>query len=139
MLSALERTPYAAHALEILSGAVESPSAEMRALAAGVGGELAGVVVYGMVAGTLGAGRVYLVAVTAGARLRGVATRLVDSAGAELEREGARFVLAEMPHDPRLAPGRELLLRSGFAEESRVPDFYADGVALTFLRRPVSP
>jgi ribosomal protein S18 acetylase RimI-like enzyme len=138
VLDAAGRTPYAEPALETLTRAIENPSAEARALAAVRGGELLGAVVYGIVAGTVGAGRVYLVVVTAGARLRGVASRLVDAAVAELERERARFVLAEVPDDPRLAPGRELLVRAGFLEESHVPDFYADGVALTFLRRPVA-
>jgi ribosomal protein S18 acetylase RimI-like enzyme len=138
VLGAIERTPYAEPALETLSRAVESPTAEARSLAAVRGGDLVGVIVYGTVAGTAGAGRVYLVAVTAGARLQGVAARLLDAAVAELVRARARFVLAEVPDDPRLAPGRELLTRAGFAEESRVPDYYADGVALTFLRRPVA-
>ena len=139
VLETLGGTPYLGAALETLGRAIDSPPGEARALAAERAGECVGLVVHGTVAGTAGAGRVYLVAVTASARLQGTASRLLDAAIAELHRARARFILAEVPDDPRLAPGRELLLRAGFAEESRVADFYADGVALTFLRRPVAP
>ncbi len=62
------------------------------------------------------------------------AKRPVRAALAELAERGARFVLAELPDDTPLAPIRELLHRCGFSEEARVPDYFADGVALTFLR-----
>ena len=47
---------------------------------------------------------------------------------------GARYVLAEMPDDPALGTVLALLREHGFREEARVPDFYREGVALTFLR-----
>jgi hypothetical protein len=31
-----------------------------------------------------------------------------------------------------------VLLRNGFREEARVPDFFRDGVALSFLRRDLT-
>jgi hypothetical protein len=47
---------------------------------------------------------------------------------------GARYLLAEMPDDPALGTVLALLRDHGFREEARVPDFYREGVALTFLR-----
>ena len=47
---------------------------------------------------------------------------------------GARFLLAEMPDDPARGTVFALLREHGFREEARVPDFYREGVALTFLR-----
>jgi hypothetical protein len=43
-------------------------------------------------------------------------------------------VVAELPDEEATIPGRALLARCGFREESRVPDFYREGVALVFLR-----
>ena len=132
---AVAATPYAPAILDALAAALEGRGAEWEALVAARAGEVVGVAVYGLIAGAAGAGRLHLVAVTAGARLRGVGTALVDAAVAALAARGARFVLAELADDPRMAPGRELVLHAGFAEESRVPDFYADGIDLAFLRR----
>ncbi len=131
-------TPYAARARWALETALEGRSDESVALVAEDGGELLGFVAYGMVAGTSGAARVHGVVVTAAARLHGVASRLCEAMAAGLARDGARFVLAEVPDDPVAAPGRELLRRCGFVEEARVADYFSDGVALVFMRRPVS-
>jgi hypothetical protein len=43
--------------------------------------------------------------------------------------------MAELPDDPAIGSILTLLREHGFHEEARVPDFYRDGVALTFLRR----
>ncbi|MDQ3698929.1 MAG: GNAT family N-acetyltransferase [Gemmatimonadota bacterium] len=134
MRAAIGGTPYAARLFELLEEALAGETAESRACVAVRDTEIVGLVMYGEIAGTRGAAKLHLVAVTASARLQGVGGRLVDIAAADLARRGVRFVLAEVPDDPRVAPGRELLFRAGFQEESRVPDLYADGVALIFLR-----
>jgi len=46
-------------------------------------------------------------------------------------------MLAELPDDPAIGSVLTLLRDHGFEEEARVPDFYRDGVALTFLRLPL--
>jgi len=94
-----------------------------------------GLVVFGIVAGAMGTGRLHLVAVSAAARLRGVASALISAAFERLRSEAVRVVFAEVPDDPGLAPGRALLLREGFIEEARVADFFRDGVSLILLRR----
>ncbi|MEJ7809604.1 MAG: GNAT family N-acetyltransferase [Gemmatimonadaceae bacterium] len=133
-------TPYLPRALEMLEEALEEAlggtSREALAIvAAGAGGAVVGLAAYGETAGAVGAGRLHLIAVTASTRRRGVGARLVHAVARDLGESGARFIIAELPDDSRLAPGRELLLRCGFGEEARVPDFYADGVALAFFRR----
>jgi hypothetical protein len=50
---------------------------------------------------------------------------------------GARFLLVEIADDPALGTILTLLREQGFKEEARVPDFYRDGVSLTFLRLPL--
>ena len=129
-------TPYGELPRWALDEALRGDSDEARALVA-VDPELVGLALYGLVAGAHGAGRLILVAVTASARLRGVGAQLVDAAIADLAELGARFAGIEFPDDPALHPGRTLLTRGGFREETRVPDFFRDGVDLVFLRREI--
>lgn len=46
-----------------------------------------------------------------------------------------RMIICELPDDARCASALARLLASGFVEEGRVPDYYADGVALCILVR----
>ena len=63
----------------------------------------------------------------------------MSAAIASLEDRDARFMLAELPDDPReLGGSRDFLEALGFHEESRVDDFYRDGIALAFMRRELS-
>jgi len=132
--ASLAGLPYAEAPLAVLQLAAGGASDEARGLIAWSDGALIGVALYGEVAGASGAGKLHVVAIATEARRRGVATRLCGAAITELRARGARFVLGEVPDDARIAPARGVLLRCGFTEESRVPDFYEDGVALTFLR-----
>jgi ribosomal protein S18 acetylase RimI-like enzyme len=136
---ALRDTHYLAGALDALQSAAEAPGADGRALASMTGDDAEGVIVFGIFAGTSGAGRLHLVVVENPARRGGVARALVTAAIESLEASGARFVLAELPDDARELPGsRDLLDALGFHEESRVDDFYRRGVALVFMRRELS-
>ncbi|MBX6333686.1 MAG: GNAT family N-acetyltransferase [Gemmatimonadaceae bacterium] len=75
-----------------------------------------------------------------GARGQGVGSALVAHAARALRERGARFLLAEVPDDPHvLGDYWALLVACGFFEESRVADFYRDGIALAFLRRALTP
>ena len=130
---------YAAGALESLElavRAVPAPGAEARAIGALRGESLDGVAVFGAFAGAVGAARLHLVVVDEGARRNGAGRALVDAAIAHARSEASRFVLAEVPDDARALPGAHAFLAAmGFREESRVEDFFRDGIALTFLRR----
>ncbi len=133
---ALDDTHYLAGARDALRAAVQAPGADGRALASMSGDEIEGVIVFGIFGGTSGAGRLQLVVVDSRRRRAGVARALVNAAIESLAAWGARFVLAELPDDPRaLAGAGEFLEALGFAEESRVDDFYRDDIALAFMRR----
>jgi GNAT superfamily N-acetyltransferase len=135
---ALGGTPYWAAAREVLTAAAQHPSEEQRGLAAERGGALLGVLVYGVYAGAAGAGRLHLVLVAPNARRAAVGTALLERAAGRLRTEGARFLLAEVPDDaPLLGAYRSFLFARDFFEEARVPDLVREGVALTFLRRPL--
>lgn len=134
----LLQSPYAELPSSALAAALAGESAEARGLVAESEGELKALVVFGMVAGAIGTGRVHLVAVSAAARLRGVGGALLAAAMERFRDDAVRVVFVEMPDDPSVAPGRSLLLREGFVEEARVADFFRDGVSLVLLRRDVA-
>jgi len=114
--------------------AAESPS-ESSGLVAEADGRLAGVAVFGLVAGTEGAAKMHGMAVAPDAQRHGIARALIEAFVGELQRRGARFVVVEFPDAPELAGGRTLLQHAKFVEESRVKDYFRDGIALVFLRR----
>ena len=137
---ALRGTAYLAGALDALRSAAHAPGADARAFASTTGDRIDGVTVFGIFGGTSGAGRLHLVAVESDARRARRGAALVDAAAAELRNAGARFVLAELPDDPRALPGaREFLEALGFRQESRIDDFYREGIALSFMRRELRP
>lgn len=139
LMRALALSPYAPEAMESLELAARSPDAELRALASVRGNSVHGVIAFGTFAGAVGAGRLHLVVVDEASRRDGVGRSLIEAAVARLRGEGARFLLAELPDDARALPhAREFLERLDFREESRVENFYRDGVSLALLRRELS-
>ena len=116
--------------------ATQDKPQECRGIVAERSGAVVGYVLLGEVAGTLGTGRVLLVAVIRAARREGIATALCEAAAAVLELKGARSVVAELPNDSTTAAGRAVLGRCGFTETGRVQDYYRDGVDLLVLQRP---
>jgi ribosomal protein S18 acetylase RimI-like enzyme len=128
--------PAPGRAVDLFNRALgETP--ESRAVAAFDGdGAASGVVLFGLVAGALGTGAVFWLAVRADRRRHGVGRALLALAKAELAAEGARIVVAEVPDD---ASGMaKMLAAGGFAREGAVPDFYRDGVGLTIWRCDLS-
>ncbi|HEX5438493.1 MAG TPA: GNAT family N-acetyltransferase [Gemmatimonadaceae bacterium] len=126
--------PHRDAARDALEMALTGTGEESRGIVAEQHGALVGLVAYGMVAGSEGAGKLHLVAVAPSARRRGVGRLLCGAAFAQLESVRARLVIAEMADDPRLAAASALLAQFGLREEARVPDFYADGRALRIMR-----
>jgi ribosomal protein S18 acetylase RimI-like enzyme len=118
-----------------LDGAIRSETDEYRALIARDTGAVIGLIVFGEIAGAIGAGRIYCVAVDDGARRRGIASALIEAACTELRSRGARFVAIEMAQDPRLDAARAVAARAGFLAEGRVSDYVRDGVDLVLFRR----
>lgn len=134
LMGALGVTPYIDRALEVLALAERGNDAEHRALVIARDGTVAGLVLFGAVAGTIGAARLHMAVLAPGVQADDVGARLLRAA-ADLSREsGARFMLAELADDPALGSVLALLREHGFKEEARVPDFFREGVDLNFLR-----
>jgi ribosomal protein S18 acetylase RimI-like enzyme len=131
-------TPYAEAPMHALERALDGDDPEAWGLVAVRDAELVGLVLLGLVAGAQGAGRLHLIVVTASARFGGVGRLLLDRAADEAAQRGARFLLAEIPEDPVLAPAHELLRRAGFRTESRIADFIRDGIGIAFARRDLA-
>lgn len=125
--------PYAARsALEALVGGADPDTS---GLIAERGGDVAGVIVHGLIAGSVGAARLQWVVTDPSARHTGVARQLVVASLDALRQRGARVTFVELPGDPSLDPVKRLLTACGFAIETRVRDFYRDGVDLAVYRR----
>lgn len=133
-MGALGVTPYIDRALEVLELAERGNDSEHRALVIARDGTVAGLVLYGTIAGTAGGARLYTAVLAPGVQADDVGERLMQAVGQSCRDAGARFMLAEMPDDPALGSVLALLREHGFHEEARVPDFFREGVALTFLR-----
>ena len=101
-------------------------------------GQVVGVAVFGLVAGAEGAAKMHGMAVAPEAQRHGIARGLIEAMVGELAVRGARFVLVEFPDAAELAGGRTLLQQAKFVEESRVKDYFRDGIALVFLRRDLT-
>jgi ribosomal protein S18 acetylase RimI-like enzyme len=112
---------------------------DVNAIVAESDGRVVGVAAFGLVAGAEGAAKMHGMAVAPEAQRHGIARALIDALVGELTVRGARFVLVEFPDAPELAGGRTLLQHAKFVEESRVKDYFRDGIALVFLRRDLTP
>ena len=108
---------------------------DSHALVAMAGDTLAGVAIYGGIAGSEGAGRLQLIVTELRSRRAGIAMRLVEASLDALRRGGSRVAFVELPDDSTLHGASALLHRCGFHIESRVGDFFRDGVDLIVLRR----
>ena len=133
-MGALGVTPYIDRALEVLELAERGNDPEHRALVIARDGTVAGLVLYGTIAGTVGGARLHTAVLAPGVHADDVGDRLMRAMANASRGVGARFILAEMPDDPALGTVFALLRHHGFREEARVPDFFREGVALTFLR-----
>jgi ribosomal protein S18 acetylase RimI-like enzyme len=134
LMGALGVTPYIDRALEVLAFAERGNDPEHRGMVIARDGTVAGLALFGTIAGTAGGARLHAAALAPGVQADDVGGRLMRAVSDSARAFGARYVLAEMPDDPALGTVLALLREHGFREEARVPDFYREGVALTFLR-----
>jgi len=135
LLGTLGITPYIDRALEVLELAERGNDPEHRALVIARDGTVAALALFGIIAGTARGARVHTAVLAPGIEIEDVGMRLMDAVATAARGSGADFILAEMPDDPALGTTLTLLRQHGFRDEARVPDFFRDGVALTFLRR----
>lgn len=134
LMGVLGVTPYIDRALEVLELAERGNDPEHRAIVIARDGTVAGLALYGTIAGSEGAARLHTAALAPGVEADDVGRRLVRAVAGAARSSGARFLLAELADDPALGTLASLLREQGFAEDARVPDYYRDGIALTFLR-----
>ena len=134
LMGALGVTPYIDRALEVLERAERGSDPEHRGIVVARDGTVAGLVLFGRIAGTAHAARLHTAVLAPGVLAGDVGARLMRSVQDAARESGARFILAEMPDDPAIGTVLSLLREHGFREDARVPDFFRDGVALTFLR-----
>lgn len=135
LMGALGITPYIDRALEVLEHAERGNDPEHRALVIARDGTVAALALFGMIAGTARGARVHTAVLAPGIEIEDVGMRLMNAVASAARGSGADFLLAELPDDPALGTTLALLRQHGFRDEARVPDFFRDGVALTFLRR----
>jgi hypothetical protein len=131
-------TPYVDRVVELLGQAERGGDPEARALVIERDGTIAGLILFGLVAGTSGAAKAHALVLDRGVDADDVGGRLITAAAATLAAAGARLLVAELPEDAALGPVPSVLLRNGFREEARVADYFRDGVALVLLRRDLS-
>ena len=113
---------------EMLRGAIGNSSAESKVCVAERDGELVGFGVYGLTAGAIGAGSIDCVLVAPRSRRAGIGHRILTYSIDDLASQRARVVFAELPGDPSMLRYRAMLLSHGFLEETRIDDYYRDGV-----------
>jgi hypothetical protein len=137
MQSVLGASPYADRLSEVLSLAERGHGRdrEHRALIIARDGVVAGLALFGEVAGAEGVVRVHAALLRDGPEVEAVGQRLVDALVHEAGAGSARLIVAELPDEPAFAPMMGLLLMNDFAEEARIPDFFRDGVSLVVFRR----
>ena len=130
----LPKNPWMGRTPELLRDAIRKQGHEAMACVAERDGELVGFGVYGVVAGTLGSAMIHAILVAPRSRRAGIGARLLEYACADLASRRMRVVFAEMPADPYLVRYRALLIAFGFFEETRVEDYYRDGIAQIISR-----
>jgi hypothetical protein len=131
VVARLGGTRYEARTLEQLEVALTFEDPEYMALLAAEleSGQLAGLVIFGAVAG---AQRVTKLHALLGSD-EDTCAALASAVRSVASESGERMVVAELPDDLVFNVAIASLRESGFHEEGRVNDFVADGVGLRFL------
>jgi ribosomal protein S18 acetylase RimI-like enzyme len=115
-------------ALEVLDSYLENPGKDYFALGAFTQrGSLLGYACYGPTPCTSGTWDLYWIAVSGGARGRGIGSLLMEEIERRLVQQRARLVLIETSSRTDYEPTRGFYERRGYEVIARVPDFYAVG------------
>ena len=131
----LPKNPWMERVGALFKDAVRARYPEFKACVAERDGELVGFGVYGIVAGTVGTGMVHAILVAPRSRRAGIGLRILEYSVADLASRRIRVIFAEMPADPYLVRYRALLLSYGFFEETRIEDYYRDGISQIISRK----
>lgn len=130
-------TPYIDRAVEILTLAERGDDPEHRAYVVARDRTVAGLALFGAIAGTDAGYKLHTLAVES--REGDVGDRLVEAVVEAVRAARGRYLVAELADDPALATTILTLRANGFAEVGRIADYYRDGVPLVILRRNLSP
>ena len=130
----LTKNPWMERTGDLLKEAVRGKGREVMACVAEREGELVGFGVYGIIAGALGSGIIHAILVAPRSRRAGIGARILEYATADLASRRMRVIFAEMPADPYLVRYRALLISHGFLEETRIEDYYRDGISQIIAR-----
>jgi L-amino acid N-acyltransferase YncA len=133
LVSRLGVTPYVDRAVEILNIAERGADEENRAYVVARDGTVAGLALFGKIAGTEAGFRLHLLLVVS--TDGDVGERLLESVNAAVIDSGGRFLVAEIAKEPALFATITLLRHHGFEEAGSIPDYFRDGVPLLILRR----
>lgn len=133
LISRLGMTPYLDRAVEVLSVAERGGDAEHRAMVVARDKTVAGLGLFGFIAGTEAAFRLHTLVVESTAN--DYAERLLDAIIDAVREGGGRLIIAELADEPANAATITLLRRERFIEAGRIADYFRDGVPLVILRR----
>jgi len=133
LVSRLGVTPYVDRAVEILNSAERGDDEENRAYVVARDGTVAGLALFGRIAGTEAGFRLHLLLVVS--TDGDVGERLLESVNHAVVDSGGRFLVAEIASEPALSATISLLRDHGFEQAGRIPDYFRDGVPLLILRR----
>lgn len=134
LVSRLGVTPYVDRAVEILSIAERAGGdEEHRAYVVARDRTVAGLALFGRIAGTEAGFRLHLLLVVSSED--DVGERLLDAVNHAVIDGGGRFIVAEIADEPALSGTIALLRDHGFEEAGRIPDYFREGVPLEILRR----
>lgn len=127
-------TPYIDRAVEILTLAERGDDPEHRAIVVARDKTVAGLALFGAIAGTESGFKLHAVVVEL-PREGDVGERLVEAVAQAVVASGGRFMIAELADEPAQATTISLLRDQHFAEVGRIPDYFRDEVPLVILRR----
>jgi ribosomal protein S18 acetylase RimI-like enzyme len=133
LINRLGVTPYFDRAVEVLGIAERGGDEEHRAYVVARDRTVAGLALFGRIAGTESGFRLHALVVESVER--DVGDRLVGTVLKAVLEYGGTYLVAEFAEEPALATTIGLLRDHGFDEAGRIPDYYRDGVPLVILRR----
>ncbi|HEY8166896.1 MAG TPA: GNAT family N-acetyltransferase [Gemmatimonadaceae bacterium] len=119
---------------EMLEAAVSGDGRELRAVCIREREQVIGVGLFGSIAGTIGTAAIHAILVAPQERGRGFGSQIARFIRDDLQAIGARLIIAELPDDHRVSEYRAILWGIGLKEESRIPDYYSDGISLLQMR-----
>lgn len=133
LVSRFGGTPHLDRAVEILHVAARGSDQEHRAYVVAQDGVVAGIALFGIIAGTDAGHRLH--ALVASSVEDEVGDCLLEAVVGTVAQCQGRFIVAELADEPALAATIALLRQRGFAEAGRIPDYFREGVPLVILRR----